>query len=118
MKYYIFVNGQQIGPMTIDQLRFYNVNSDTQVRNETCADWKSLMYYPELMQVYGPNAKAQTSCPPRIEQPQPYYTPSPVYPKKNDNSWVIWLIAVLVGLPIIGTLLYFLFLFFVIIAAG
>lgn len=111
MKYYIFVNAQQIGPMTIDQLKYYNVNSDTQVRSESCADWKALMYYPELMQVYGPNAKNFSKCPPEIQTvcTQTPSTPT-VYRKKEDNSWIIWLIAVLVGMPIVGFILYVLFL--------
>lgn len=115
MKLYIFVNNQQIGPMTIEQLRFYNVNSDTQVRDESCPDWKSLMYYPELMEVYGPNARGNVQCCPQPVRPA---TPAPVYPKKNDNSWVIWLVAVVVGLPILGGILYFLFILLMVILSA
>ncbi len=122
MKYYIFVNNQQIGPMTMQQLRYYNVNTDTKVRDENTADWKALLYYPELMQVYGPNATVNVAA----EEPQRIVvTPTPAEPlycypqrKKDSNSWIIWLIAVMVGLPIIGVALYFLFILLMVIMAS
>lgn len=117
MKYYIFVNNRQIGPMTLQQLRYYNVTSDTQVRDENTADWKALMYYPELMQVYGPNAGVSVStAPPQIVTPAPAPTYYP--PRKSDNGWIVWLIAVLVGLPVIGFVLYFLFIFMLVILSN
>ncbi|MBD5329183.1 MAG: DUF4339 domain-containing protein [Bacteroides sp.] len=49
MQYYINLNGQTIGPMNIDQMMAYPVNSNTPVSRDG-GDWQPLYAFPELMQ--------------------------------------------------------------------
>lgn len=46
--YYITINGRSVGPMTIDQMMAYPVNSETPVSRDGGA-WQPLYSYPELM---------------------------------------------------------------------
>lgn len=50
MRYYINFNGQQVGPMTEEQLLAYPVNINTPVCSEG-GQWLPLSSYPELMQL-------------------------------------------------------------------
>lgn len=109
MQYFIFTNGQEVGPMTKEQIGLYNVNADTQVREETSQEWKALMFYPDLMMMYGPTFRCASAKPTTVA-PQP--APQPCVPvKKEDNSWIIWVVAAVVGVPILGSILYFIFVF-------
>lgn len=49
MKYFITLNNQTIGPMTIDQMMVYPVNTETPVCPEG-GEWRPLYTYPELME--------------------------------------------------------------------
>lgn len=115
MRYYIFINGQQIGPMTSEQMQYYNVNSDTQVRDENSSEWRALLFYPDLMQLYGPSASRNVipgqqsySQPVQSCQPQPYTINPPQGYKKSSNAWVWWIVGIVVGLPLLFFILYFL----------
>ena len=48
MHYFLFINGQPVGPMTEDQLWAYNVTPDTSVSTDG-VNWRPLYSYPELM---------------------------------------------------------------------
>ncbi|MDE6340608.1 MAG: GYF domain-containing protein [Muribaculaceae bacterium] len=48
MKYFITLNNQTVGPMTVDQMMVYPINADTPVCQEG-GEWKPLYSYPELM---------------------------------------------------------------------
>lgn len=49
MSYYITLNNQTVGPMTIEQMMAYSVTSDTPVSRDGGA-WMPLYTYPELME--------------------------------------------------------------------
>lgn len=48
-KWYIMYNGQQIGPMSANELMAYNPTPQTQVWHEGMASWQPLYAFPELM---------------------------------------------------------------------
>ncbi|MDE6650065.1 MAG: hypothetical protein K2K45_09075 [Muribaculaceae bacterium] len=48
MNYYIFINGNTVGPMTIQQLFAYNVDQNTSVSTDG-VNWRPLYSYPDLM---------------------------------------------------------------------
>ena len=58
MQYYIYLNGQSVGPMTAEQMKAYPVNSDTQV-SKNGSPWAPLYTYPELMQAIQSGSGAQ-----------------------------------------------------------
>lgn len=49
MKYYITLNNQTIGPMTVEQMMAYPINDQTPVCEEG-GSWKPLYTYPSLME--------------------------------------------------------------------
>ena len=49
--WYILYNGQQIGPMTRENIRAYNPSRDTMVWREGMANWQPLYTVPELMEI-------------------------------------------------------------------
>lgn len=50
-KWYILYNGQQIGPMTEEQLCSYNPTPDTQVWCQGMPQWAPIYTIPELMSI-------------------------------------------------------------------
>lgn len=48
MNYYIFINGNTVGPMTMQQLFAYNVNPNTSISTDG-VNWCPLYTYPDLM---------------------------------------------------------------------
>ena len=48
MKYFITINNETVGPMTIEQMMVYPVNANTPVCAEG-GEWKTLYAYPDLM---------------------------------------------------------------------
>ena len=48
MKYFITINNETVGPMTIEQMMVYPVNANTPVCAEG-GEWKPLYAYPDLM---------------------------------------------------------------------
>lgn len=48
MNYYIFINNQSIGPMTVQQMMAYPVTPETPV-SINGNDWRPLYAYPDLM---------------------------------------------------------------------
>lgn len=48
-KWYIMYNGQQVGPMSENELMAYNPTPQTQVWHEGMASWQPLYSFPELM---------------------------------------------------------------------
>lgn len=58
MTYYIYFNGQQIGPMSAAQIFSYPVDSQTQV-SKNGGQWQPLYCFPELMQMLNNPAARQ-----------------------------------------------------------
>lgn len=50
-EWYIIYNGQQVGPMTKEQLLSYDLNSQSKVWREGMADWADAFTIPELMEL-------------------------------------------------------------------
>ena len=48
-KWYVIYNGQQIGPMSENELLAYNLTPQTQVWQEGMPQWQPLYAFPELM---------------------------------------------------------------------
>ena len=55
--YYLTMNGTTVGPMSLNQLFSYPVATDTPVSKDG-GEWKPLYAYPELMEIYNSNGKA------------------------------------------------------------
>lgn len=51
MEWYIIYRGQQIGPMTKENLMAYSPTHDTMVWREGMADWQPIYRVPELMEL-------------------------------------------------------------------
>lgn len=95
-EWYIIYNGQQIGPMTKENLLAYNPSRDTMVWKDGMANWQPIYTIPELMELLsgGP------SVPPI--NPQPGVTPPkgvpnyyPAAPMKDKTTAGI--LAILLG---------------------
>ena len=97
MDYYYSQNGQQLGPVSLEELLTENIEHDTLVWKEGLADWVKASEIPELA------SKLATVPPPITKEdiepePQPVYevyvsTPEPkavmssdsLQPKSNDH---------------------------------
>ena len=51
MQYYLTINGRTVGPMSAQQLMYYDIDSNTPVSRDG-SDWVPLFTYPELMELY------------------------------------------------------------------
>ena len=51
MQYYITINGRTVGPMSAQQLMYYDIDSNTPVSRDG-SDWAPMFTYPELMELY------------------------------------------------------------------
>ena len=49
MQYYITINGRTVGPMSAQQLMYYDIDSNTPVSRDG-SDWAPMFTYPELME--------------------------------------------------------------------
>lgn len=58
MHYYLFLNGQKIGPMTARQIFAYDVNPNVSVSSDGI-NWNPLYTYPELMEIYHSQASTR-----------------------------------------------------------
>ena len=80
MSYYIIENGLQIGPLTIEQLKFKNISPNTQVWCEGMPEWKKAREVSELSVLFTNN----TPPPPFSTRPT-YSQPQPTEPCPNDH---------------------------------
>ena len=48
MQYYIYINGNTVGPMTEHQLFAYNIDQNTSISTDG-TNWRPLYTYPDLM---------------------------------------------------------------------
>jgi len=62
MNYYITYRGQQIGPMTKEQLLNYDLNPNSMVWHEGMAEWAPAYTIPELMAIMPVGAKNSCSA--------------------------------------------------------
>lgn len=69
-KWYVIYNGQQIGPMSENELLAYNLTPQTQVWQEGMPQWQPLYAFPELMA----KINQQSNIPPTPGIPPVYKT--------------------------------------------
>lgn len=75
-------NGQQVGPMTKENLEAYGITADSKVWREGMAEWQPVYMIPELMEI------ANKSVPPHMDQP--------VVDRTKDKT-VAGILAILLG---------------------
>ncbi len=85
-KWFILYNGQQVGPMTKEQLLHYGLNPNSQVWREGMPAWVAVYTLPELMSMLPQNT------PHPGPGPMPY--PQSQYPKSKTTAGVL---AILLG---------------------
>lgn len=90
-EYYIIYNGQQVGPMTREQLLAYGLNPNSQVWRKGTADWAPAYTIPELMEVISKNANA--AQPPQT----PYSQADGSYGEAPKEKIVAGLLAIFLG---------------------
>ena len=81
MNYYIIENGLQIGPLTIEQLKFKNISPNTQVWCEGMPEWKKAREISELSVLFTNN----TPPPPPFSTRPTYSQPQPTEPRPEDH---------------------------------
>ncbi|MBR5551304.1 MAG: DUF4339 domain-containing protein [Muribaculaceae bacterium] len=91
MNYYIIENGLQIGPLTIEQLKFKNISPDTQVWCEGMSEWKKANEVDELKELFVTN----TPPPPPFPSQSLFTKPQPTEPCP-DNHLTMAIIATVI----------------------
>lgn len=104
MYYFININGQQQGPVSIDQLISNGINSETLVWKAGMAQWTKAKLVPELTQLFlappiPPTRSQSTTGRPvgtsNIQQPTPQPTPTHSSAQQQTNipkpdNYMIW----------------------------
>ena len=75
--YYIYDNGQQIGPLTVEQLKNYNLSLQSRIWQEGQPNWGKVQDFPEIVSALSLRLSDQ----------------------KPELNWWIWVMAVI--MPII-----------------
>mgnify|MGYP002534181060 CR=1 FL=1 len=88
-EWYIVFNGQQVGPMTKEQLSSYGLNPQSKVWKEGMPDWVEAYTQPELMEVM-PQA-APAAAPTSYAAPQQYVSTT------GKSNTVAGILALLLG---------------------
>lgn len=120
-EYYVYLNDQQQGPFTLEQLAEMGITPETEVWTEGMDDWRQAGDVPQLTSllqrleyeratVRNHVAPPQHATPPPVppawgtplpnQQPQP----TPVQPKRKSGSGTKWLVALLIVLVVLGVL--------------
>ncbi len=103
MKYYIHENGQQIGPLTIEQLKTRGFTSETPIWCEGMDKWGKAKDIPELTAIL--NSTTPPSFNQQPQQQQPQNNTEPTQPCPN-NHMVMAILSTIVtffccsGIPI------------------
>lgn len=92
-EWYIVYNGQQVGPMTKEQLVGYGLNARSKVWREGMTDWADACTIPELMSLISP---AQQPAAPAASCAQNYYA-QPAVQGSGKSNLVGGIMALLLG---------------------
>jgi Interferon-induced transmembrane protein/GYF domain 2 len=93
-KYFYILNGQQIGPLSIEELKANNITRETMIWCEGMGDWEQAGKIAELSSLFGdlppslPTNLAQTN-PQNYNSPQQnagYQNPTPQYGNPNPTQ--------------------------------
>lgn len=79
MNYYVIIDGNQHGPLSVEQLRGLSVKPETPVWHEGLTDWTTIAKIPALMSALFPAVPPQNPC--QIAPPQRPVVP----PQQNFN---------------------------------
>lgn len=82
-EYYIMYNGQQVGPMSMEQLVCYGLNPNSQIWREGVPDWAPAYTQPELMELISKSRPQQPECHP--------------VPASGKDKLVAGLLAIFIG---------------------
>lgn len=89
-KWYLFIDGQQIGPIAEDQILNFNPTPDSLVWREGMTEWLPLRNFPNLMAIITTppqNPYQQPQQPPYQQQQQyPYQQPQPQPQHQNPYT--------------------------------
>lgn len=119
-EFYIYINDQQQGPFTIEQLAEMGITPETEVWTQGMADWQQAGDVAELTQLlqqqqfqqhvystpppHAPRTASATEQQPATPQPSPWQNETPAKQPKKSNSGVKWLIALLCLLVVVAVL--------------
>lgn len=94
-EWYIVYNGQQVGPMTKEQLLSYGLNSQSKVWREGMTEWADVFTIPELMEL----CSGPTQCAAPAPQPATAPAQQPVCkePLSGKSKVVCGILAILLG---------------------
>lgn len=95
-EWYIVYNGQQIGPMTKQQLRAYNLNMQSKVWRDGMPDWVDAFSVPELMEMIQETQTQQGASVPAVCAPG-CATPEPARELSGKSKVVCGVLALLLG---------------------
>lgn len=87
-EWYIVFNGQQVGPMSKEQLTGYGLNPQSKVWKEGMPDWVDAYTQPELMELMPTNNP--------VETPQYVHQPAP-QSQSGKSNMVGGILAILLG---------------------
>lgn len=89
-QWHIIYNGQQIGPMSAEQLKSYGLNPHSKVWHEGLPDWVEAYTIPELMCVMRPTGPG---CPP----PYTGSSSNNYVPTSDKNRVAAGILAIVLG---------------------
>lgn len=89
-EWYIVFNGQQVGPMSKDQLSSYGLNPQSKVWKEGMPDWVDAYTQPELMEIM-PQANPSPAPATGYTAPQGYVS------QTGKSNMVAGILAILLG---------------------
>jgi GYF domain 2 len=98
-KYFIHLNGQQVGPLTLDEVKQHGITRSTQVWHEGLTGWVAAANIESLATVFStppplePAAVPAGAVPPPYQEPA-HYQPEPVEYEKPSRYFL--------GLPVLN----------------
>lgn len=117
--YYLFINDEQRGPYSIEQLAEMGITPETEVWTEGMADWKQAGDVPQLTallqrleyeratqrtQAVPPRHAPVPPVPPGWDNTPPAASPQPSSSPRRGSSGTKWLVALLIVLVVLGVL--------------
>ncbi len=117
--YYLFINDEQRGPYSIEQLAEMGITPETEVWTEGMANWKQAGDVPQLTALLQrleyeratqrthavpPRHAPVPPVPPGWDNTQPAASPQPSSSPRRGSSGTKWLVALLIVLVVLGVL--------------
>lgn len=93
MRYYIIYNGQQVGPMSREQLLSYGLNPNSSVWTDGMPQWVPAYTIPDLMEIMPQERPANGGTPP----PPPYCGTPAAGTQGSGKRVAAGILAILLG---------------------